>query len=369
MQRFAILAACASGVLLNIWLACNLLLPGAWQGRNDFLGFYVGGRLAGTTHLYDRESVRLEHMRAVGETGEIQYGRLPVYALVLKPLARLPYYRAYFIWEILSAAAFVGFLVLWPGVAPAVRGLVCCWSLPAFVCIFNGQDDLLLLLCVTLAARLLRADRPVAAGIVLALFTASKFHLFVLVPLVLLAQRRWRMAAGAAACIVTMLVISFGVAGKDWPRGLYALVADPRISTGLDHMPNLHSLFAPVPFGFQLQLAVSVALAGGVFLVARRNSSFEWNLGLALTAGVLVAYHGYLHDGTLFLPAIMAFSGVSAKYPRFLALALATPIPWFALQLIKPFPTLTQLSLLAFVISGLVWLWTFGSKKMAWAPN
>lgn len=369
LRRFAIRATCAVGVLLNVSLACNLFLPGAWRGRNDFLGFYVGARLAGSTHLYDRESVRLEQLRVVGETGEIQYGRLPVYALVLKPLAWLPYPRAYLIWEILSAAAFAGFIALWPGVAPPVRWLVCCWSLPAFVGLFNGQDDLLLLLCTALAARLLRAGKPATAGIVLALFTASKFHLFVLVPLVLLAQRRWRMAAGAAACISALLAISFGVAGKDWVRALYALVADPRVSTGLDHMPNLHSLLAPVPLGFPLQIAASLALAAGVFLVARRSNSFEWHLGLALAAGVLVAHHGYLHDGAMFLPAIMAFSDVNAKYARFLALTLATPIPWCVLHLTRPLPALTQLMLLAFVITGIAWLWSVGREKTARAPT
>ena len=104
--------ACAVGVLLNVWAACSLLLPGAWQGRNEFLGFYAGARLVGGPNLYDRDAVRDEHVKAVGETGEIQYGRLPCFAFFLKPLGLLPYRTAYAVWASLLAAAFAGFIAL-----------------------------------------------------------------------------------------------------------------------------------------------------------------------------------------------------------------------------------------------------------------
>src|SRR5579872_3034525 len=98
-------AICVLGVVVNVALACNLFLPNAWSGRNDFLGFYAGARLAGSNNLYNRESVRAEHVNAIGETGEIQYGRLPVYAMALKPLGWMPYRAAYLAWEILLVTA------------------------------------------------------------------------------------------------------------------------------------------------------------------------------------------------------------------------------------------------------------------------
>src|SRR5579872_4186307 len=107
-------AICVLGVLVNVALACNLFLPNAWAGRNDFLGFYAGARLAGSGNLYDLASVRAEHLNAIGETGEIQFERLPVYAMVLKPLGWLSYRAAYVVWEIVLVTAFLGFLVLWP---------------------------------------------------------------------------------------------------------------------------------------------------------------------------------------------------------------------------------------------------------------
>jgi hypothetical protein len=185
-------------MLLNVLLACTLFLPDEeWRGNNDFLGFYAGARLVGSPNLYDRDAVRRVQLQAVGEAGEIQYGRFPFFAWLLKPLGSLPYRTAYAIWAVLLTVAFAGFIALWPGVDATTKWLVCCCSLPPFVCLFNGQDDLVLLLWIAIAARLLRSGRSVAAGMVLAL-CASKFQLFGLVPMVILAQRRWRMAGGVA---------------------------------------------------------------------------------------------------------------------------------------------------------------------------
>lgn len=367
MAAKAEIAICALGVVLNIALACNLFLPNAWAGRNDFLGIYAGARLAGSGSLYDRASVTREHLNAIGETGDIPYVRLPVYALVLKPLGWMRYRAAYAAWEVVSVAAFLGFLILWPSPRPFTKWFIGCWSLPAFIALFNGQDDLFLLLWMALSARLLRAGKPFAAGIVLALCVASKYHLFVMVPLALIAQRRWRMFAGAFVSAGCLLTASFAVAGRNWPFDLLALLTDSRINPGMDHMPNLHSLFAGAPFSLSLQIGASLLLAAGVYLAASRNLSFESALGLALGAGLLAGYHGYVHDGALFLPALIAFSGAAAAYARIPAILLITPIPWCILHLTKPFPVLAQLLLLTCVVGGIAWL--AGSRQFSKADK
>lgn len=350
------IAVCALGVALNVALAANLFLPHAWGGRNDFVGNYAGMRLAGTGNLYDRDSHRREQLHAIGEAGETSYVRLPAYAMALKPLAWLGYRTAYVAWEILSAAAFLGFLTIWPERSAFTKWFIGCWSLPAFVALLNGQDDLLLLLWVALSVRSLRAGRPLAAGIVLAPFMASKYHLFVMVPVVLLAQRRWRMLAGTVVGGGCVLGASFAVAGRDWPLRLYALLADSRMNPNLDHMPNLHSLLAGAPFSLPIQIAASLLLAIAVYFAARQCKSLEIPLGLALAVGVLVGYHGYLHDAALFLPALISFYGVAAAYVRLPTTLLVTPVPWCILHLAKPFPAFAQLLMLACVAGALTWL-------------
>lgn len=349
MSRFAMLAACLCGIGANAWFAWNLFLPGAaGTGRNDFLGLYAGGQLAGSPDLYNPASVRAAELRAAGETG-LPFPRLPYYALLLKPLTWMPYRTAYAVWGAMMVAALAGFGILWPHARPASKWMLCCWSLPAWVSVFNGQDVALLLLWAALAVWLLRGGREAAAGAVLAL-CASKYHLVVLVPLVVLAQRRWRMAAGAAGTAAAMLAASFLVAGASWPKQYWAALADRGIQQGVSRMPNLYGLLSVMRFGLALEAVATILVAATVFLAARRTAEFEGPLALALVGSLLVSFHTYLADCALLLPALMMTTGRGAASRRRVSgVALATPVPWFLLQLPLPLPTLTRALMVALV--------------------
>ena len=344
------LAVLAGGVLVCSVLAWNLYLPDAARGRNDFLQLYTGGKLAGTVDLYNSSRVREVQLQALGEAGEsLQFTRLPYYALLLKPLSALPYGWAYLCWEVLSAAALAGFVMLWPGGSGWTKWLVCCWSIPAFVALFDGQDVSFLLLWVALAVREQRRGRPATAGAILAL-CASKFHLVLLIPLVLVAQRRWRMAGGLAGGVAVLLAISFAVAGWGWPRSYLEVLTDARIQPSVASMPNFHGLLSGLPHGLALEVAAGLVMAAVVFAAARRASSLEAPLTLALAAGILVSFHAYLMDCALLLPALILILRSAVPRPtRVAAWFLATPLPWLFLNLPTPLPTVTRLALVALV--------------------
>lgn len=340
----------------------------AATGANDFLNLYAGGTLAGTPNLYDQASVRTEELRARG-LAWFPFLRLPYYALLLKPLTWLPYQIAYEVCEALLVAAWVGFGSLWPHARTGDKWIVCCWSLPLWVGVFNGQDAALLLLWVALAVWLLRGGREAAAGVALAL-CASKYHLVVLVPLVIVAQRRWRMAAGAAGTIMAMLAVSFLIAGASWPLEYWAALRLPCSQIGLDHMANLHALFAQIPFGLTLEAAMALAIAAAVFVAARHTDGFEGPLALALVGGLLVSPHTYLADCALLLPALTmaADGGTAGGRARVSATALATPVPWFLLQLPWPLPAITRVLMIGLVYGlagrlGLGWRWTGADRS------
>jgi len=373
MSRLAVVAVCLCGVAANVWFAWNLFLPGAaGTGRNDFLELYAGGQLAGSPDLYNQASVRAAELRAIGESG-LPFPRLPYYALLLKPLTWMPYRTAYAVWIVILVAALAAFAILWPHVSPAGKWMVCCWSLPAWVSVFNGQDVALLLLWAALAVWLLRRGKEATAGAVLAL-CAAKYHLVVLIPLVILAQRRWRMAAGAVGAGAAMLAVSFLVAGASWPREYWAALAGPGIQQAVSRMPNLHGLLSVMPFGLALEVVAAILVAATVFLAARRTSEFERPLALALVGSLLVSPHTYLADCALLLPALMMTTGGGAAANRRLisGVALATPVPWFLMQLPLPLPTLTRALMVALVYGmadslGLRWPWTGAAARKAQA--
>ncbi len=355
LQRIAIVVFGITGLMLNIWIAWNLFLRGAGTGRNDFTSFYGGAALAGTPDLYNPTKVSELQLRVTGErTSEAEkFVRLPCYAIFLKPLAWLPYPAAYLIWELLSAAALLAALLLWPGQSATTKWLTFCWMLPIFVALFNGQDDALVLFWIALAANLLHRERPLTAGMALAM-AASKYHLLVLIPLVIVAQRRWRMAAGTAMAGGALIAVSFLSAGLDWPWRYFALLADSRLIPNSHIMPSLWANFKNMRFGLEFEMLAAIVLAAVIYRVARLDRSFERPLGLALVGGILLSLHCWLADCTLVLPAIMISVHRAARYARFPTFAQLTPVPWFLVHLPPPLPVAARVLLVLLVLAGLL---------------
>src|SRR4029077_1909026 len=70
-----------------------------WSGRNDYLSFYAGARLVGSSKLYDPQQASRVQMQTAGFFGEaLAYIRPPFYAVLLWPLGKLPYRESYFVW-------------------------------------------------------------------------------------------------------------------------------------------------------------------------------------------------------------------------------------------------------------------------------
>jgi hypothetical protein len=77
-------------------------------------------------------------------------------------------------------------------------------------------------------------------------------------------------------------------------------------------------------------------------------------LGVALMAGVLVGFHGYLADGCLFLPGLISLTAAAAAWVRWPALLLVTPIPWAFTQLPEPLPVVGVLLLILATCTGMI---------------
>ncbi|HLH18819.1 MAG TPA: glycosyltransferase family 87 protein [Bryobacteraceae bacterium] len=348
---------CAAGALVSALTA--LYGPFHWgeprDGRNDFRAFYAGGRLAGTSRLYVPEAIyRVQEAETTPwgpadlETKRaLVFIRLPWFALFLKPISLLPYLAAYRLWLALMLAALGVFLLLWDG-DWRVKGPAVCCCLPAFRGIFSGQDVTLVLMWLGLSLYLWRRNRPFLAGLVLALCTA-KFHLMILVPLVLLAQKRWRYTAGLAAGGALLFAASCLGMGWRWPHEFLRAIQDPRINAAPSRMPNLH-LLAHGSLFIELLLAMTVALS--VWSFARRSDSLEWGIALAFAGGVILAVHNDMQDCCLMLPAILLVAQRAAGWAAMLAIALASPVPWFWLLWQPPFPDATRGMLLLFVLSA-----------------
>jgi len=198
----------------------------AWQqrerairGQNDFVSIYTGAKLAGTPDLYSRPANLQANQSILGFQMEgTTYIRAPFYAILLKPLAALPYRVASTIFLRRRSPAFCGSCPVFKGVPGA-----------AVLCVLEHTPAILLF----------RHNRDFAAGLVWSL-CAFKFHLFLTLAL-LLANFEFLMAislvcgllasfhSGPAAGVLLLAVFVLAIASSTdaITRTLTALVVSP----------------------------------------------------------------------------------------------------------------------------------------------
>ena len=298
-----------------------------FSGKNDFLPFYSGARLLDTGDLYDRERLKEEAIEAIG-TFSHQHGyiRLPFHAAFLWPLSRLPYLWAYVIWEVAIVAAFVTFVIFWRPPGGQLQVLFASMSLPAFTSIVNGQDCTFLLAFILGTVVLYRRDCKFWAGAMLSL-CAIKFHLFLLVPVLIAARREWRLAGGLASGGAVLAAISFAVAGWRWPVQFLESALNPAFSPKTDQMANLHGVMTQIPGGTVLEILIATTVVAAIWIISRQMS-FDYAFSLVLAGGFLLSIHAYLPDLVITLPAALTLTAISnqklVKAAAFLLLALPT---------------------------------------------
>lgn len=271
----------------------------AIRGQNDFVSFYTGAKLAGTPDLYSRAA----NLRAIQSILGFQmegttYIRPPFYAILLKPLAALPYRVAWAIFFAATLASILWFVIRFSKECPALP-FFASLSIPLLTPLMNGQDTPFLLVTLGAAILLLRRNRDFAAGLVLSL-CALKFHLFLFLALLLVMKKRWRAIEGGACGLAVLALLSVGEI-----RAWIQVLRDPWISPNPQDLPNLHGLILTLHGGFGADLA-AVATIGLLFLVCvLKSANFEFLIAVSLVCGLLASFHSGPADDVLLLPAFV----------------------------------------------------------------
>jgi hypothetical protein len=311
------------------------------SGIDDFLLRYTEARMVGTDHMYDIEAEE----RVVGTHLVAAFpDRLPWQALLMAPLARLPYRWAHWFWVGLNLAGFAALVLVW--LLPRHLVLWGAMFFPVAASIIQGQDGILLALALAGVLRLAASRRDTAAGLLLALCTA-KPHLFLLVPLALIAHRRWRVVSSAALGTAGLLILGTAAAGRDWPVRLWSVIKAMKGAVGVYVMPP-PNLFQ---FGINpVTIACAVALAAAFGIMVWRIRSLEVGVAAAVVASFLIAPHTAIYDLPLLLVALPILPLTS--FASWIRYALLTPLPYLAALHGMPWSFVLPLMLLAVMLCG-----------------
>lgn len=179
----------------------------------DFIGFWAASKIilsGNPSDVYNHEKLFTTEQKITGVPYLIPIFYPPSYLLLIAPLALLPYFFSLIIW---LAITFLLYLLIVRRIAPHPATVWLAIAFPGtFQNLIHGQNGFLT--ATLLGVGLLWVDRfPFASGILFGLLTI-KPHLSVLIPVALIAGRRWKVLIGMITSTVSLMIISailFGI--------------------------------------------------------------------------------------------------------------------------------------------------------------
>jgi len=360
------------------------------SGYSDFSIFYSAGKIVGRglgSHLYDsalqyrtqQEFAPHVHIRQ----GALPYNHPPFEALIFVPLATIPYFAAYSLWDCANLLMLCALpLVLRPHVSllrrvPAAYCLIATLAyFPIFIALLQGQDVVVLLLLFALAYAALKENADFAAGCWLGL---GLFRLHLVLPLVLILclRRKGKAIAGFASTAIGLALISIAVVGWKGAAAYPGYVLHLEASRGHGSivpadMPNIRGLVES--FGVEgsaqvlsesvIAIVSLILLLGATascnFKTSAGESLFDLGFSLVAVVTILVSYHALAYDlSLLLLPIVLVASHVdaTADISAWKRVALLAPIcilffsPWLMLLSFRGH----LFNLIALVL--LAWVW------------
>lgn len=347
----ALLFLCALGVTGYGFLSGT-------ERLRDFAGYYGAARAIGEGYpavaLYDDAWFQRTLVRyGIDEPTIVMYVNPPPVALFALPLVSLSPPAAKLVWNILSLLALIGG---WRLLLPALDARPLEWrslvllggimaSAPMLRTLQLGQVYAMLFLLFSAFTRAYRRDLPLPAAGALATALAVKLY-GGLIPLLLIAQRKWRMLGWSIALSAGLTAVCILLFGPDAYRAQWGKIA--AMSGAADTASlQLRSVIAPLSRLFVYHpawnpgavshiplipvLLPPLLLAAALWHTFRRTAgapleAYAAILVLSVLFTPLAADHHYL---LLWIPAgVLLFHGKRAR-PALLAAVLVAAFAWY----------------------------------------
>ena len=269
--------------------------------HNDFTFYFAAARIGlehGWGAIYDLrlQQAQLDAMGSRITIAELaRYISPPPVAWSALPFTALPYEVAYWIWSALLVAALVAaWWLAAPGQGRArwiFLGAAVGW-LPVIYALQLGQPGLFVALGVASSYALLKANRPLWAGVALGML-ALKPQLAFLVPVALLMARHDRAFIGSALSLGALGILSVIALGAG---GLADYQARLNFAAGVPVNRELTLAFFLGAGAATRVFQVAIGLWSLVLAYRTRARGVEWLYVCALVGGMLATPYAHLDD-------------------------------------------------------------------------
>jgi hypothetical protein len=313
------------------------------QLGDDLINYWSGARFAASGHAaqaYDHDLFFRFEQAIIGHGANFKiYGYPPVLLLLTRPLASLSFLPALALWSVAGVALSAALLARLVGWRLALLASV--GAPAAFLNLVSGQNGYFT--AAMLAGGLMLLDRrPLVSGALLGLL-CIKPQMALLLPIALIAGRRWKSLAVAAASAAVLIDLSVLLYGVDAWMGFLDQMAYQRQLMELPHDDWFHrmpTVFAAlrlaggsVAAAYAAQLASAALAVGAVILAWRSRATTEIKAASLVVAVFLATPYAWDYDMVvlLFAAAWLARDGRRAALPpgeKIAAVALLVlPLP------------------------------------------
>jgi alpha-1,2-mannosyltransferase len=291
----------ALGVMtIVIWvaLADGLIDRNGKPIGTDFSNVYAAGRLTWQgqpQNAYDPALQYQAEQTVFDGRGVPFYGwhYPPFFFAIAFAVAALPYAFALLLWLVASMAAYLAAI---RAILPRRETLLIATAFPAvLVNIGHGQNGFLTAALLGGALQLID-KRPALAGVLIGLL-AYKPQFGVLIPIALLAGRRWNTIGAAAATVIALIAISIAALGGEvWHAFASSLnfTQSVVLEQGGTGWEKIQSAFAAVRHwgadvgtAYAIQMALAMGLAATLAWLWHGASAFELKAAALVVASLL----------------------------------------------------------------------------------
>ncbi len=317
-----------AAILLIIQIALVALnITPALNGKTDFLVSYTAGqtiRSGNGRALYavDGEQISPDKLTNAQAT-TVPVDHLAYEVLLYVPLSLFSYRNAYWIFMAINLALIALCIRMLQPYLPKLEQLwywlpsaaFLCW-VPLGLALVAGHNSILLLALLLASAVSFYQERDFQAGVFLGL-TLFRPEFSILIALLFLVWRRWRIVGGFVAASAVCLAISAAVAGlagfESYLRNAFTWNTQPAplaVSlNGATHstvMPNLWCLTTMLGHQFLSSYSLHAITAVLALTLLVWTATRPPNFALAILVVLLVSYRGSIYDTVLLiLPVAM----------------------------------------------------------------
>jgi hypothetical protein len=207
--------------------------------------------------------------------------------------------------------------------------LALAWSTPAALIILFGQDTPFWLMFFAAGLLLMERKRPWTAGIAFSL-CICKFHLALGIPVMLVAQKRWKVLIAGGISFLVLIASCFLIEGSQWPLRYAKMSQMAAFSPGSDVMPTISAMAARFPHPAATEIGGAIAILLLLAVVCQRIEDPGMAGAAAAACGLLVAHHALFADTALLIP-LAVLTAQRADVPFWLkvwAIAMLSPVPF-----------------------------------------